>query len=64
MFNGNIVSILNSFEIIFSKLLYSLEILENTQNVFSRCDEMMDKNTTFGCNSIDISSKDMLLIQT
>lgn len=42
----DIVSILNSFEIIFSKnSLYSLEILENTQNVFSRCDEMMDKNT-------------------
>jgi len=41
----DIVSILNSFEILFSKNpFHSITILENSDNVFSRCDDMMDKN--------------------
>jgi sulfotransferase len=42
----DIVSILNSFEVIFSKnSLYSIKILDNNQNIFSRCEEMMYQDT-------------------
>lgn len=41
----DIVSILNSFEIILSKNPFHTKILTtNNNNVFARCDEMMDKN--------------------
>lgn len=42
----DIVSILNSFELISSKNpFYTRTLAENKNNVFSRCDAMMDKNT-------------------
>ena len=41
----DIVSILNSFELIFSKnSFYMNTLVEHANNVFSRCDRMMDKN--------------------
>ena len=41
----DIVSILNSFEVISSKnSLYTNTLTDKNNNVFSRCDEMMDKN--------------------
>jgi len=40
----DIVSILNSFELIFSKnCFYAVKILEKNQSVFERCDELMNK---------------------
>lgn len=42
----DIVSILNSFEVIFSKNpFFSKTLTINNKNVFARCDDMMDKNT-------------------
>jgi len=42
----DIVSILNSFEVILSKNSFHTNTLtEHKDNVFSRCDEMMDKNS-------------------
>jgi sulfotransferase len=41
----DIVSILNSFEVILSKNpFHTKKLTENTKNVFARCDGMMDKN--------------------
>ena len=42
----DLVSILNSFEVISSKNpFYSKTLTKNKDNVFSRCDDMMDKNS-------------------
>jgi sulfotransferase len=42
----DIVSILNSFEVISSKNpFYSKTLTINNKNIFARCDDMMDKNT-------------------
>lgn len=41
----NIVSILNSFELIFSKnSFHTNKIADNSDNVFSRCDDMMNRD--------------------
>ena len=48
----DIVSILNSFEVISSKNPFHTKTLtENTKNVFARCDDMMDRNGGIVANS-------------